>query len=73
MPTPRKRTTELILWLSPLLHEVKERGLDTKREKEEAGGVGEFDYELYGRLLIKLLGWEDNYPQEPAKPLIKPL
>lgn len=69
MPTTKKKTPELIAWLGPLLAEVKARGLSAAKQKEQAGGLGPFDYELYGQLLIKLLGWEDSYPKEPPKSL----
>ncbi len=68
MPT-KKKTPELIAWLGPLIAEAKARGLDTTAEQEKAGGLGPFDYLLFGQLLIKRLGLENSYPQEPPKPL----
>ena len=58
-------------WLSPLLKETLERGMDTSGEYLTASRppdgslFGPFDYVLFGQLLIKRLGWEETYPAKP--------
>lgn len=66
-----KKDDALRAWLSPLLKEALERGMDTSVEVLIAGKppegqlYGPFDYVLFGQLLIRRLGWESTYPAEP--------
>lgn len=66
-----KKDDNLRRWLSPLLKETLDRGLDTSGEYLSAATppdgrlFGPFDYVLFGQLLIKRVGWENTYPAEP--------
>lgn len=64
---------QLRAWLAPLMEEATNRGLDLSGETLTASKPPEgklyapMNWELFGQLVIKRLGWEETYPLEPPQ------
>lgn len=68
---------QLRAWLAPLIEEADKRNLDLSGEILTAnnpdlannptpGKINQpMNWELFGRLVIERLGWQDSYPAEP--------
>lgn len=64
---------QLRAWLAPVIEEATRQGLDLSGETLTANKPPEgklyapMNWELFGQLVIKRLGWQDTYPLEPPE------